>query len=82
MLWCLFVTCGVGVAQAQDGGDGDAQREKKGGVEVFDEDHIEVEADLPRVDFILDFKGLKYESLDHPEDFIPELLESVEEEPF
>ena len=76
-LLTVLLLCGPSASAAAQ--DDEAQAP----VEIFlDEDRIEAEADLPSVDFILDFKGLRYQNIDKPEDFIPELLESVEKDPF
>ena len=52
-------------------------------VDIFLEDEqLDVEADIPSVDLVLSFKGLRYESIDKRKSFLPELFESVEGEPF
>jgi hypothetical protein len=66
------------IAQAED------TRGSKGAgpVEILEDEKIDVEADLPSVEFVMNFKGLKYESLENPESFIKEILNSVEKDPF
>lgn len=48
----------------------------------LDDEELDVEADLPSVDLVLTFKGLRYESLTPKTTFFPELLETVESAPF
>ena len=62
------------VADSQDG---------RAPVDIFlDDEQLDVEADIPAVDLVLNFKGLRYETLESKQSFLPELLESVEESPF
>jgi len=73
-----------GLCFAQDAG-GEEGSEEKGRVatEIFLEDEeLDVEADLPSVDLVLTFKGLRYENIDPKTSFFPELYRTVEQEPF
>lgn len=52
-------------------------------VDIFlDDEQLDVEADIPSVDLVLAFKGLRYENLDPKRTFLPELYETVETTPF
>jgi len=51
-------------------------------VDIFLEDEqLDVEADIPSVDLVLSFKGLRYENIDPKKTFLPELYRTLEEAP-
>jgi hypothetical protein len=51
-------------------------------VEILKDEKIDVDADLPSVDFIMEFKGLRYQGLDQPQSFLKEIVDSIEKDPF
>jgi hypothetical protein len=63
-----------------------AQDKPRGGapapMEILKDEKIDVDADLPSVDFIMEFKGLRYQGLDQPQSFLQEIVDSIEKEPF
>jgi hypothetical protein len=62
-----------------------AAQDKRGAptpVEILKDEKIDVDADLPSVDFIMEFKGLRYQGLDQPQSFLQEIVDSIEKDPF
>ncbi len=54
----------------------------QGTVYTFEEEQIRVEIEKPEAFYILSPSNLDYESMPAEETFLPELYETVEEEPF
>lgn len=77
---CALTLGAPSYAVAQDGAKKGSGRVSQ---EIFlDEEELDVEADLPSVDLVLSFKGLRYESIEARTTFFPELLETVQSAPF
>jgi len=74
--------CVLAAMSFGDMGEAQAQGGKRPTAIFLEDEKIDVKADLPGVELLLSFKGLKYSSLKEPESFIPELLETVEKDPF
>ena len=73
---CCAVVLAPLSAMAQDSGG-------RKSVDIFlDDEQLDVEADIPSVDLVLAFKGLRYENLDPKRTFLPELYDTVENPPF
>lgn len=70
---CLAFVMAASPAVAQDDG---------GGVINLEETVIEGRIQKPEAFYILQHANLSYEALDPKKSFIPDLLESVEREPF
>lgn len=74
MMVCVCAVWSFGVVEAQS---------RKPQSEIFLEDEeLDVQADLPSVDFVLNFKELRYESLTSRDSFLEEIFKSVEKDPF
>ena len=59
-----------------------ASAQAQGTVYTFEEEQIRVEIEKPEAFYILSPSNLDYESMPAEETFLPELYETVEEEPF
>lgn len=80
--WWVNILAVVVVGTGLMGLSGTAHAQEGGGVINLEETVIEGRIQKPEAFYILQHANLKYEALEAKQSFIPELLESVEKEPF